>query len=180
MTSREADMLKHTIVLVLLVPLLGLVSGCGDDGGGAPVNLPETSEMTVSLVDVEGCKTFTRGEAGSDRSCVQYTYDPAQRTLRMLHVNAGFNCCPEEFGMDVRLEGEVITVTESEVGPNCRCNCLYDLDILIEHVPAASYRVVFEEPYRSEKEEAIDFRIDLAAETAGEHCVPRSMYPWGD
>lgn len=171
-------MLKRSIMLLLFVTLLGLVSAC-DDGEDAPVNVPDASEMTASLTGVEGCKAFTRSAEGSDRSCVQYTYDPAKRTLRLLHVNAGFNCCPEKFGVDVKLEEDVITVTESEVGPNCRCNCLYDLDILIEHVPVGSYRVVFEEPYRSEKEQAIDFRIDLAAETAGEHCVPRTMYPWG-
>lgn len=173
-------MLKRSLMALLTLTLLLLGSGCSDDGADAPVDVPETSEMTASLTGVEGCKTFTRSVEGSDRSCVEFTYDPAQRTLRLLHVNAGFNCCPEEFGVDVRLEEDVITVTESEVGPNCRCNCLYDLDILIEHLPAASYRVVFEEPYRSEKEEAIDFRIDLAAETTGEHCVPRNMYPWGD
>ena len=137
-------------------------------------------EISGNLVRVEGCKTsFTKDAAGSNSSCMRFEYDAATRLLKLRHVNAGFNCCPEEIKADIAVEKGVIRIVESEVGPNCRCNCLFDLYMEVEEVPATVFIVTVEEPLRNEKEKVIEFTIDLRTETQGEHCVPRNSYPWG-
>lgn len=154
-----------------------LLFGCEED---TPAPVTADPEITGSLVRAEGCKSgFTRGEAGSNSSCVTFTYDAAKQRLQLKHVNAAFNCCPEKIHADIVVEEGIIRIVESETGPNCRCNCLYDLDMVVENVPARMFTVVVEEPLRSESDPAIEFTMDLARETQGEHCVPRNSYPWG-
>lgn len=169
-------MLSRSAAVLCALLLLSSLPGCGTDEQAPSDPVPE---ITGSLQNVEGCKSFTRGGDSSSESCVRFTYDPSLQTLTVTHVNAGFNCCPEKFDVTVTVEDGVIRFIESETGPNCRCNCLYDLDILVEHVPARAYRLVFEEPYRSADEAELNFTVDLTEETSGEHCVPRNMYPWG-
>jgi hypothetical protein len=136
--------------------------------------------ITGNLVSVDGCKSgFTKSVADRNMGCIQFHYDAAAQKLTLVHINAGFNCCPEEIKAEVAVEKGVIRITESQRGANCRCDCLFDLNILVENVPAASFTVVVDEPLRNEKDTPIEFSIDLSKEVEGEHCVPRNFYPWG-
>lgn len=163
----------------LMLAILLFVPGCEEDQEQGPA--AADPEISGSLVRVEGCKSsFTKDAAGSNSSCMRFEYDAASRLLKLTHINAGFNCCPEEIRADIAVEKGVIRIVESEVGPNCRCNCLFDLYMEVEEVPGTVFTVTVVEPLRSEDEPAIEFRIDLRTERQGEHCVPRNVYPWGE
>lgn len=164
------------IALITAVFSLSLfVTGCDDAEQAPPAAQPQP---TGSLVRVEGCKsTLTGTTAGT--ACLRYTYDPATKKLSLTHVNAGFNCCPEQIHAAVTVTDGTIRIVESETGPNCRCNCLYDLDIVVESIRPQAYTVMVDEPLLDAREVKMEFPIDLSSETMGEHCVPRNMYPWG-
>ncbi|MBR9977109.1 MAG: hypothetical protein KFH87_03390 [Bacteroidetes bacterium] len=154
-----------------------ILLGC-DQETGAPVT--ESPEVSGSLLWAEGCKSeVTRGDADRNSTCMRFDYDAGKQQLTLHHVNAAFNCCPEEIIVEVEKEDNVIRIIESQRGPNCRCDCLYDLAILVEHVPAAAYMIIVEETRRNEKDTRIEFAVDLNVETDGIHCVPRNHYPYG-
>lgn len=161
-------------LIAMVVSLCLCTTGCNDEAQ-APADHPQA---TGSLVRIEGCKsTLTNTTAGS--ACMRFTYDAAARKLLLTHVNAGFNCCPEQIHAAVTVKDGTIRIAESEAGPNCRCNCLYDLDIVVENVPPQAFTVTVDEPLLDSNEVRMEFPIDLTSETSGEHCVPRRSYPWG-
>lgn len=166
---------QHSFLFAMLAMIL--LFACEED---KPATVTADPEITGNLVRVEGCKSgFTRGEVGSNSSCITFSYDAATQRLALKHVNAAFNCCPESIHSDISVEKGVIRIIESETGPNCRCNCLYDLEMVVENVPPKVFMVVLDEPLRNQTDPVIEFTIDLRTETQGEHCVPRNSYPWG-
>jgi hypothetical protein len=171
----EVPMLRRKIVLLLLLCVAGM--GCEEENSDP---ITTTPDISGNLVKVDGCKSgLTKSGADRNSSCLKFTNDATAKTLTLLHVNAGFNCCPKEIKAEVSVENDTIRITESESGGNCRCNCLYDLHILVENVPAQSFGIVVEEPFVSEQETRIEFSVDFSKVTEGEHCVPRNFYPWG-
>ena len=168
--------LRSPAVLALL--LCFVLAGC-EENDPSPIGTPPA--ISGALVQVDGCKSsFTKSAGDRSQGCVQYTYDPAAKKLTFLHVNAAFNCCPEVINVAVAVENAAIRLTESEAGGMCDCNCLFDLHIVVENVPAASYTVVVDEPLRNSQDPALEFPIDLTKAPEGQHCVPRNFYPWGE
>ncbi len=137
-------------------------------GGGLVSNTDCKFDKAVSTVS----------EKPDSISCVEYSFNSETGKLSLKHINAGFNCCPGELSCDVSLSGDTIIIAESEQAPMCNCNCLFDLDIVVNDVSAASYHVKFIEPYAGEQEK-LEFSIDLSDETEGSFCVTRTQYPWG-
>lgn len=167
---------KSFITAVLVAVSLCTV-GCEEENEAPIVTDPQ---MTGSLVRVDGCKSsFTKESTERDRSCMVFAYDAAKQQLSLTHVNAAFNCCPEKIAADVSVKDGVIRIVESETGPNCRCNCLFDLYMVVENVPATSFVIKVEEPLLGEGETRMEFTVDLSKAPQGENCVPRNLYPWG-
>ena len=75
------------------------------------------------------------------------------------------------------LIGTIIIEEREYVTDKCRCNCLYDLDILIAGVESKKYSIKFIEPYYSGEQKLI-FDIDLRNKTEGSFYVIRNEYPW--
>lgn len=164
-------------IITLSCALLILFAGCGTDEDNPT---PQRPEATGALVSVEGCKTFIRSSGDEkNKSCLHWSYSAVSGTLDLNHENAGFNCCPKAINASVEIEGQIITVHENEVGPDCRCNCLYDLHIRIENLAADSYVIRMVEPYRHKDDEELLVPVDLRNVPSGSLCVPRFNYPWG-
>jgi hypothetical protein len=160
----------------LMLFLLSALS-CSDDKAAPADPLPHA---TGALISVTGCKEFTRS-AGDEknRSCLIWTYDAGSRTLELVHENAGFNCCPKSIDAAIAIEGQIITITESETEPSCRCDCLYDLRMRVDNVQPGRYTIRVVEPYRNKDDEELLAPIDLGNESSGSICVKRFNYPWG-
>jgi hypothetical protein len=161
-------------IALLLATLAMITAGCksSEEGEAGPVG---------TLLRYGDCKNWpaagTPGTTrGSDQRCIEYRYDG--RKLELKHVNAGFNCCPGDIGAEIRVAGNVITITEREAAAGCHCLCLFDLDMLIEDLPAAEYFIQVHEPYIRDGE-PLQFSVRLAAGTSGAYCRPRTDYPWG-
>ncbi|MBN2345644.1 MAG: hypothetical protein JXO51_04575 [Candidatus Aminicenantes bacterium] len=133
------------------------------------------------LLRSEGCKSFPQGATvslavASDQDCLEYRCDGS--TLRMKHINACFNCCPGEIGADIRVDGWVITIQESEATALCFCLCLFDLEMEIENLPPGQYSIQVVNPYVDSGDEPLAFTAQLAPGASGRFCVERDKYPW--
>ncbi len=115
----------------------------------------------------------------SDQSCIEWDYYAAGGYLNLTHVNAGFNCCPT-LDISVDIEAGTITLHEVETLGECDCLCLYELSFGVANLSPGIYHVIAEEPYVKGDMEPLDFTIDLTETPNGEHCVTRTVYPWGD
>jgi hypothetical protein len=139
--------------------------------------------LSGSLVNNSGCKsgsksTYAPFSTPNTLSCVYYSFDNLDNKLTIKHINAGFNCCPESLYCNILLSGDTIIVSEHEAKAQCYCDCLYDLDLVINGVVSREYQIKFIEPYAGEQAK-MDFKVDLTKEKNGSFCVTRKSYPWG-
>ena len=144
-----------------------------------PWNIP-VPDPDGSLVDYSGCKMFKPTMPDSldysGMECIQYSYH-SDFSLDLLHINACFNCCPGEIHGVVTVDGVEISIRDREEINGCRCDCLYDLDFLVNHISPAVYQVnVYwgdaTDPY-------MQFCADLSEPTSGIYCEERDYPPYG-
>ncbi len=159
--------------MILLLTLLGsLLHSCDKK--------EETTCLSGEVISYSDCKSKALGvdDTPDTLSCVNYTYDAANQTLSVTHINAGFNCCPGTLSCTVVKDGSALVIQEEETYAQCDCNCLFDLEIEIEGLAPGSYTLSFEEPYAADLT-ALVLELDLNEEASGSSCVVRKAYPWG-
>ncbi len=110
---------------------------------------------------------------------IEYHYDGKSK-LTLTHINAGFNCCPEELYTEIIEDNNKITIEEFETSSLCDCNCLYDLLIVIDDINPGNYTLTFVEPYLPNENEIINFVLGLNEEDSGLITFNRRGYPWGE
>jgi hypothetical protein len=159
-----------------------LVMSCSEKAADGDANGPVEAG---TVTDVSGCKTFesgsTRSFATPTQSCIQYEYDGAS-VLRITHVNAGFNCCPDSLGVSVHAVDGNITIQEMEwlLSGGCHCLCLFDMTYEVPFVEPGEYTLKFNEPYVLADDNELKFTVDLVTAPTGSICVDRDRYPWGN
>ncbi|SLM29162.1 exported hypothetical protein [Desulfamplus magnetovallimortis] len=127
------------------------------------------------LVAYSTCKTLEQSDSEqtpNNMECIDYTYN--DNTLYLKHVNAAFNCCPEELSANITIDGSDINITENEIDGLCDCLCLYDMDYRINGLLPGEYNIHIKGSY----EEMIE-TINLSEAVSNEFCVERNSYPWG-
>jgi hypothetical protein len=136
------------------------------------------------LTNYSDCKTTGAGAPkegyvpSSSEECLQYEWQ-GEGTLALKHINAGFNCCPDRLIGLVAIQDNTITLTETEVGGLCNCNCLYDLDYEITNLKPGLYTLqVVPTGYVPPGDPPLTFAVDCTGPTNGIQCVRRSGYPW--
>jgi hypothetical protein len=157
--------------LLLFAGLLLLFSGCAREPAGDPV---------ISTVDATACKNGLLKafqDHPSDQDCIVYRWSEGD-TLRIKHVNAGFNCCPQGFQTSLRVAGDTLVITEKENSSLCDCNCLFDLNYFVTGIEKDDWWIRVEEPYVGGDAEKILFKVELKKASEGEHCLTRTGYPW--
>jgi hypothetical protein len=136
--------------------------------------------LSVSVASDMVCKSseaLKNNNPVPESSCIRYSYD-GDSLLSMTHFNAGFNCCPEKFAVDIEVKGDSLIIREGENRQGCKCNCLYNLDIKVHNLPADTYHVRIAEPYVNFPMPQLIFDIDLKKVQAGEFCATRAENWW--
>ncbi|UCH82949.1 MAG: hypothetical protein JSW50_10790 [Candidatus Latescibacterota bacterium] len=179
-SSRPCTWFTNGIVGIVALVCIAVLSGCSDSdtaGTSAPPLVP-----SGSLVDFTDCKSFGPGPMDDPpvtADCMFFRYDGVG-SLNITHINAGFNCCPGELIAAVDITNNVITITEGESQSACRCLCLYDVEYEIVDLAPGIYTIRFVEIYTNEKDDVLEYTVDLTEEPTGLHCVERDHYPWDD
>ena len=102
--------------------------------------------------------------------CVAWEYDGSD-TLVLRHVNALFNCCPDEvLGLTgvVSFADGVFQLTESDNGGMCNCMCPYDLVYTLSGVIPGQYSVDVD-PFSP------PVTMDLSVAVDGWFCIDRLL-----
>jgi len=169
--------MKTSVNKFLVFLFIGVfILGCEKEGN-PPV------EITGTLLSNMQCKDFfksvSEGHITPDTlSCIEYSFNKADSILSLKHINAGFNCCPEELWCEITTKVDTIIIEEFEKSAMCDCDCLYDLNVILNGVIEGSYKIKMVEPYARDQEELF-FEIDLQEKSSGSFCVVRKQYPWG-
>lgn len=148
----------------------------------------EKDSSSKKLLHIEGeliskseCKSYLKiaqAPTPDSLSCIEYSYDESTNKLTLIHINAGFNCCPDSVYCNVTSSADTIIINEVEQGGLCNCDCIYDLNIEVKGVDAKIYVIKLIEPYAQDMEKLND-EIDLTQNKIGSFCVTRNEYPWG-
>jgi hypothetical protein len=164
--ARSVSTLALFSALVLFAP------ACSDDDAPRPATGPRGR-----LTQHGDCKSH-EGKTTSGTDCLQYVYD-GKGVLRVTHVNAAFNCCPNKISAEITVEDRVIRIVEEEdLEHPCDCDCLYDVEYEFLDIEPGTYDIHVVEPYLPEGDEPLSFAIDLQAAPSDTLCVARHGYPW--
>lgn len=173
--------MKSRVLLLSIIFAIVIPVGCSEDNPSKPV--ATNAGIQSELVDFQGCKTSKqRGIVPGvkpNQDCVEYSYD-SEGTLRLVHINAGFNCCPGVIKADITIENDTIAIVEKESDPNCRCLCLFDISYRIENLPPSEYTITISELYLNQDDPPVEFSVDLSSRQSGRECFFRDHYPWQD
>lgn len=142
----------------------------------------EANHITASIIDHSDCKGLKSGSGEEPvpdtLSCISYSYDSFSKTMSLIHINAGFNCCPGKLSCDIDIIGDTLVIYEKEASAGCNCDCLYDLEISVEMVERKRYTVKIVEPFCGDQQKLI-FEVSLPDNPVGTFCAVRRQYPWG-
>ena len=153
---------------------------------GIPVEILEMNQLepggttpTGTLVNYTGCKEFYNSSAPPTQDCIEYRYD-GENVLFLKHVNAGFNCCPDELMANITIENNLITIVENEslVSGGCDCLCLFDVYYELRNLTPGEYTLRVGELYLMPGDELLNCTVDLCSTPSGSYCVERNHYPW--
>jgi hypothetical protein len=167
-----------TLAIAIAVAAL-IFSACGDKA-----TEPQGTDTNPNgkVTDYTSCKytelAASRGEEPTDQDCLEYNYD-GQSVLRLKHVNAGFNCCPDSLMAAFHISVGQIIIDEAELLINgCHCLCLYDLNYEITGIDPGEYSIRVNQPYLENEAAVLEFTLDLTSANTGSFCVIRGFYPW--
>jgi len=151
-----------------------LFSGCD--------NQALTGKKLIKITS-SSCKQFTESAGtdsiAQDQDCVEFTYLPESKTLKIKHLNAAFNCCPDKVFGEISIDSNIITIVEKEkLTDPCKCNCLYDLDYELTDIEAGNYIIRITEAYLNDVDEKLEATLDLNKSEKAEICKKRTSYPW--
>ncbi len=158
-------------IRLLVFSFIIMFAACEDE----PIENPQGKVTKYSE-----CKNFTsfyKSMNSNSESCIIYSYNGINKLL-LTHVNAGFNCCPNSIYATVNLDGNKLIINEGENANDCRCLCLYDIEIAINNISPGNYTIVVNEPY-AENGPPFEFEVNLNSAITDSMCVGRNYYPWG-
>jgi len=165
-------MRNRKVLLLLFLASIVIIASCRK-------NEENSNNFSGKLTAQTNCKNNTKSaELDDNHSCVEFSFDQQNQLLKIKHINAGFNCCPEKLYSEIWLSNDSIFIQEFEQAALCRCNCLYDLEFEISGVEQKGYHLIFIEPY-AKNQKQLAFDIDLNSSATGKFCVTRKDYPWG-
>ena len=106
---------------------------------------------------------------------VQYSYQ--NNILKINHINAGFNCCPEIIS-EIDIIENIIVISETELKALCSCLCLFTLKYEIKNLIPGFYKIKIDSPYIPDDEQPVELEIELFEGAGGSMEFIRTGYPW--
>lgn len=155
------------IPVLLLMFIIGIY--CGKDGTN-----PEP-DPAFSLLSYSDCKVFAAKQAIPgipEETCLEYNCD-GTGILYIKHINASFNCCIDSISATQSLEGNVISINETEhlMGGGCDCICYYDIEYRLDDIAPGIYNVEIS-PNSTGNDPSTVYTIDISEAVVDTVCIP--------
>lgn len=165
--------MKRIQGLIVISLVAGFWSSCErQDGNLGKLSISVASDMVCKVNE-----PLKSGDPAPENSCIKFSYND-DNLLTLTHYNAGFNCCPEKFAVDVEVKGDSLIIREAELKQGCKCNCLFQLEIEVKNLPADTYHVRIVEPHVNQTMPRLVFDLNLKKEPEGQFCVSRPEGWW--
>lgn len=158
--------MKTLFKLSLFLILIVFIATSCEDKDGANAKILEVKDLTY-----EGCKEQKNTSDSIEEYVEYYTIDSNYLAFR--HVNAIFNCCPEEINIEAKIENSKIFYNSFHMVDGCRCYCLYDTYCKIGPLSFSKYTFKFN-TYGID--EPIEFTLDFSQATQGKYTIEREDY----
>ncbi len=131
--------MKTKTVLITLLAFFFLIGGAGCNRDNP------YEEIKIKDFSYQGCKEIvTHYTKASEREEYIEYKAVADGYLDIKHVNAVFNCCPGTIEATVTMQGNEITIVETETDPQCKCICDYDLEYSVGPLSSnTEYTLIF-------------------------------------
>ncbi|MEZ5358693.1 MAG: dockerin type I domain-containing protein [Candidatus Zixiibacteriota bacterium] len=124
------------------------------------------------------CKISDDFGLTSSTECIDWEYDGIS-TLSIQHINAVFNCCLQDFAVEINVMSSTITITEIESDElMCDCICRFDVEYDVLGIEPGVYTIIVQGPYTGEVIPAIQFEADLSMPNSGMKCETRGVWPF--
>jgi len=81
-------------IVIASLAIIFLLSVCEDETRKYELNTDLTGKL-ISYSECKSNKSVSEKSGNKDFSSINYKYFPLSGILRINHVNAGFNCCPD-------------------------------------------------------------------------------------
>ncbi len=124
--------MKKITFLVALFLSVG-IWGCEDKEENKNDNIYEITDFSYTE-----CKPQTK----SDYPKEYLELKSEGKYLKIKHINAEFNCCPEELLINSKISNDTIFVYQDEKISGCNCVCRYDLNYKVGTLKYKTYHFV--------------------------------------
>lgn len=157
-------------------------SDSGADAGGDGGGDTDTSGKTALETTHSDCKNGGKDPYVDDDTMI-YSYDEEAQVLTVTHVNAEFNCCPDDILAEGEIAGQTIRIWEQEeTTAPCNCMCDYDVTSKVPAVAPGDYTLEIFVNGVSQLSESITLGgsglVDLVTSDSG--CKSGSKDPYVD
>jgi len=100
----------------------------------------EDKILQILNLNLEGCKSTKKNNSNTEEKIIFKTCD--KYYLNINHINAVFNCSPEEIITSAEIENGKIIINSCEKSIAANCTCQYDLDFKTGPLEYSEYTVI--------------------------------------
>lgn len=159
---------KTLLLSALALFLLIGVTGCEKELSNENTQIKDFSYFGCKKNKSDAVTGFAAVKGFESNEYIEYKAD-ADGYLHIKHVNAVFNCCPDTITATSSIDGNKISIVESETNPICNCICDYDLEYKLGPLSKRKYTLIFSR----DDQEYLRFNIDYNSSLKGRIVVPK-------
>jgi len=154
--------MKNLIKVLFLFGIIGFIAfSCDED---------DTTSKILQVKDLtyNGCK-----EQKSNSDTIEEYIDFCiidSNYLAVRHVNAIFNCCPEEIIIEAKIKNSEIFYNSFHKVNGCHCECYYDTYCKIGPLSFDKYTFIMS---TYDIDDPIEFTIEFNQTTQGKYIIER-------
>ncbi|MFH1050381.1 MAG: hypothetical protein V1779_05545 [bacterium] len=169
--------------IVSISIIVFLLTSCNEIEQGEPTcEYPFLTEKAGRIINHTDCKNIG-GEiqeiVSASDECITFNYYMSYQIVRLSHINAGFNCCPEKINASYSFSKDTIKIFEKQAKAGCRCDCLYDINYELRNIYPGIYHIEIYGPLTDGiNQPQFSCVVNIPDDFDSTFCIYRGFYPW--
>jgi len=152
-----ATLLKLTVIVALAAIGLGEIydgapaiagptaSAKTPGGPVTPIPFEPVQKPRVADYSNSGCLVFDEDPPTWPCGEDEFVFTVEGDSLHAVHLNATYNCCPEDIIVCLQMHGDTIRLIEEEILPTpCDCDCCYNVESEVVNLAPGVYTLIYE------------------------------------